>query len=357
LLEDKYEFKISFAFQPVTHMSYLSIRNLGVRFGNHAAIHDLSLEAAKGEFLTLLGPSGCGKTTTLRAIAGFVTPSAGKILVDGADFTIQPVHKRNIGIVFQSYALFPHLTVLENVAFGLRMRHVPRTELQERATAALEMVGLPRLADRYPAQMSGGQQQRVAIARALVIEPAILLLDEPLSNLDANLRADLRQEIRALQRKLAITTILVTHDQQEALAVSDRIALLNEGHLVALGSPRELSEAPGDAFTAGFIGARMVVRGETRDGVFEAPGLRFMGAPANAIGIVLRSARLRLNNPGALAVTGRVLSHTYIGDWFETAVETPAGRVTVMLPSGTSPPAVGAECLVSAAAADVSFIS
>ncbi len=342
-------------------MPYLSIEHLQIRFGDHVAIHDLSLSAEKGEFLTLLGPSGCGKTTTLRAIAGFVTPAAGRIVVDGADFILQPVHKRNIGIVFQSYALFPHLTVLENVGFGLRMRHAAKAERQARAMAALEMVGLAALADRYPAQMSGGQQQRVAIARALVVEPSILLLDEPLSNLDANLRSELRQEIRTLQQKLAITTILVTHDQQEALAISDRIALLNEGRLVALGSPRDLSEAPADAFTANFIGARMVVKGQTRNGVFEAPGLTFMGAPAGAVGIVLRSARLSLQDKGApnsdLAVRGRVVAHTYMGDWFETAVETPSGRLTVVVPAGATLPAVGEECLVSAAVADVSFLS
>jgi putative spermidine/putrescine transport system ATP-binding protein len=338
-------------------MPYLSIERLHVAFGEHVAIDDLSLNAGRGEFLTLLGPSGCGKTTTLRAIAGFVRPSAGHILVDGRDFAVLPAHKRNIGIVFQSYALFPHLSVLENVAFGLRMRHVAKPQRRERALATLELVGLTTLADRYPSQLSGGQQQRVAIARALVIEPSMLLLDEPLSNLDANLRAELRQEIRSLQKKLQITTILVTHDQQEALAVSDRIALLREGRLVAIGTPRELVDSPGDIFTAGFIGARAVIAGATQNGVFLAPGVRFAGAPEGATRIVLRSARLRLNDGGGnLHVTGHIVSHTYVGDYFETDIETPSGRLRVVIPSSAALPAVGDACLVSASDDGVSFI-
>ena len=187
--------------------------------------------------LTLLGPSGCGKTTILRSIAGFSTLVNGNILVAGRDIAGLPPHRRNIGMVFQSYALFPHLTAFENVAFGLRMRHVRKADREKRAMAALELVGLADLSSRYPVQLSGGQQQRVALARAIAIEPDILLLDEPLSNLDVNLRAELRQEIRTLQKKLAITTLLVTHDQQEALAISDRIAILNQGRVVEIGTP------------------------------------------------------------------------------------------------------------------------
>jgi putative spermidine/putrescine transport system ATP-binding protein len=339
-------------------MTYLKIEHLNVTFGEQKVIDDLSINAERGEFLTLLGPSGCGKTTTLRAIAGFVIPSAGHITVDGRDFTTLPAHKRNIGIVFQSYALFPHLSVLENVAFGLRMRHVARTERHERAFAALEMVGLTKLAERYPPQLSGGQQQRVAIGRALVVEPSMLLLDEPLSNLDANLRADLRQEIRSLQKKLQITTILVTHDQQEALAVSDRIALLHDGRLVAVGTPRELSDTPADPFTANFIGARTVIAGATQSGVFLAPGVRFTGAPEGTTKIVLRSARLRLNGDvGALHVTGRIAGHTYVGDYFETDIETPSGRLRIVIPSNSAPPAIGEACQISAMDGGVSFIS
>jgi len=339
-------------------MTYLSIKHLDVTFGEQKVIDDLSITAERGEFLTLLGPSGCGKTTTLRAIAGFVRPAGGQILVGERDFTILPAHKRNIGVVFQSYALFPHLSVLENTAFGLRMRHVAKTVQHERAYAALEMVGLTRLANRYPPQLSGGQQQRVAIARALVVEPSMLLLDEPLSNLDANLRAELRQEIRGLQKQLQITTILVTHDQQEALAVSDRIVLLNEGRLVASGTPRELSDTPTDPFTANFIGARTVIAGATQSGVFTAPGVRFTGAPEGTTRIVLRSTRLRLNGEsGALHVTGHIAGHTYIGDYFETDIETPSGRLRIVTPSNSTPAPIGEACHVSATDDGVSFIS
>ena len=277
---------------------YLKVEALRIDYGGQAAIDGVSFTARRGELLTLLGPSGCGKTTTLRAIAGFVTPSAGKILLDGQDISALPPHRRNIGMVFQSYALFPHLTVRDNVGFGLRMRQVPRAEAEARSIAALEMVGLANLADRYPTQLSGGQQQRVALARALVIEPAILLLDEPLSNLDANLRAELRSEIRSLQSRLGIMTILVTHDQQEAIAISDRIAVLNGGRIVDIGTPEALCDAPGDAFAASFIGGRTVIAGRTQGGVFEAPGLTCAGAPEDATAIVLRGPRLSLNGGG-----------------------------------------------------------
>jgi putative spermidine/putrescine transport system ATP-binding protein len=343
--------------EPLSMSPYLTIEALKVQYGEHTVVKDLSLTAERGEFLTLLGPSGCGKTTTLRAIAGFVTPSAGKIVVEGGDIAALPAHKRNIGMVFQSYALFPHLTVEENVAFGLRMRHVAKVERRHRAMGALEMVGLKALAERYPAQLSGGQQQRVAIARALVIEPAMLLLDEPLSNLDTNLRAELRQEIRALQKRLSIMTILVTHDQQEALAVSDRIAIMNEGRIVDIGTPEVLCDKPGDAFAAAFMGARTVIAGVTRDGVFEAAGLRCAGAPPDATSIVLRGPRLRLSGAeGQLSISGRITSRTYLGDTFETEVETLSGRIRIIVPSDAPPPDVGELCVVSTLPGGVSFI-
>ena len=336
---------------------YLTLDSLSVQYGEHFAVRDLSLAVEQGEFLTLLGPSGCGKTTTLRAIAGFVAPTGGRVLIGGEDITGLQPHRRNVGVVFQSYALFPHLTVEENVAFGLRMRHVARLERKRRATDALHMVGLSKLAARYPAQLSGGQQQRVALARALVIEPHILLLDEPLSNLDANLRTELRGEIRALQSRLKITTILVTHDQQEALAVSDRIAILNEGRIVDLGTPEALCDEPGDAFAAAFMGARTIISGRTRNGIFEAPGLICRDAPPAADRIVLRGARLRLNGAGGqLVVAGRVSSRIYLGDYYETDVETGAGRIRVIVPSNTAPPLVGEQCVISALPGGVSFM-
>ncbi|HEX3485575.1 MAG TPA: ABC transporter ATP-binding protein [Micropepsaceae bacterium] len=337
---------------------FLTVESLRVEYGGHAAVQDMSFAVERGEFLTLLGPSGCGKTTTLRAIAGFVTPAAGRILVNDQDITALPAHRRNIGVVFQSYALFPHLTVHENVAFGLRMRHVAKGERNLRAADALAMVGLTKLAGRYPAQLSGGQQQRVALARALVIEPAILLLDEPLSNLDANLRAELRQEIRALQSRLKITTILVTHDQQEALAVSDRVAIMNEGRIADIGTPEALCDRPGDPFAAAFMGARTIIAGQTREGIFEAPGLICHGAPETATRIVLRGARLSLNNAGGpLFLSGTVASRIYLGDCFETDVETASGRIRIIVPSNTPPPAIGEACAISALAGGVSFMS
>ena len=307
--------------------------------------------------MTLLGPSGCGKTTTLRAVAGFVKPAAGSIRVQGQDIGSLPPHRRNIGMVFQSYALFPHLTVGENVAFGLRMRHVGRADRDRRADEALAMVGLKGFGDRYPAQLSGGQQQRVALARALVIEPQILLLDEPLSNLDANLRAELRGEIRALQSRLGITTLLVTHDQQEALAVSDRVAILNAGRIVDIGAPQALCDHPSDPFAAAFIGGRTVIGGEVREGVFEAPGLFCTGAPEGAREIVLRGPRLRLGRgEGALHLEGRIASRAFLGDDFEVDVEAPCGKVRVVVPSDQPPPPVGEMCRVSALPGAVSFI-
>jgi ABC-type Fe3+/spermidine/putrescine transport system ATPase subunit len=330
---------------------------LEVQYGGQIAVADLTLAADKGEFLTLLGPSGCGKTTILRSIAGFVLPTRGRILVDGKNIAPLPPHRRNIGMVFQSYALFPHLTVLENVAFGLRMRKLPKPERERRVRAALDMVGLPQMSDRYPAQLSGGQQQRVALARALVIEPAILLLDEPLSNLDANLRIELRFEIRALQKRLAITTILVTHDQQEALAVSDRIAILNQGRLVDVGTPESLCDAPRHPFAAAFIGGRTVIVGRTLNGIFEAPGVRCAGAPEGATSIVLRGPRLRANGSGGrLSILGRVASRTYLGDAFEAEVESASGRIRIVVPSAARFPAVGEECVLSDTPGAVSFI-
>lgn len=337
---------------------YLEVDRLWVSYGGQAAVQDVSFSARRGEFLTLLGPSGCGKTTTLRAIAGLAAPSAGRIVVDGQDIGRLPPHKRNIGMVFQSYALFPHLTAAENVAFGLRMRRAPRAEREARAAAALEMVGLGGMGERYPAQLSGGQQQRVALARALVIEPDILLLDEPLSNLDANLRAELRNEIRALQSRLKIMTILVTHDQQEALAVSDRIAVMREGRIVDIGSPEALCDSPRDAFSAGFIGARTVIEGRTSGGVFEAPGLTCAGAPEAATQIVLRGPRLRFGGEGGpLSLSGKIAARTYLGDHFETEVETPAGRVRMLTPSDIPPPPVGELCRISSAEGGFSFIA
>ena len=235
-------------------MARVTLRSLSKRFGEHLAVRDFSLEIPEGEFLVLLGPSGCGKTTTLRMIAGFVEPSAGRILFGERDVTELPPYRRNTGLVFQGYALFPHLTVFENVAFGLRMRKLDRAAIEKRATEALRLVRLETLGERMPRQLSGGQQQRVALARALAIEPEVLLLDEPLSNLDAKLREEVRVEIRQLQRRLGLTTVMVTHDQEEALSVADRLVVMENGEIRQIGTQRELYNSPSNQFVANFIG-------------------------------------------------------------------------------------------------------
>jgi iron(III) transport system ATP-binding protein len=260
----------------------LSVRNLTKEFagrsGNVAAVRNVSFDVGGGEFFTMLGPSGCGKTTTLRMIAGLERATSGDIEVEGKDLRSVPPERRNIGMVFQSYALFPHLTVFENVAYGLRLRGRPRNEIDRRVAATLALLQLEALSGRHPANLSGGQQQRVSIARALVYEPTMLLLDEPLANLDAKLRVMMREEIRALQRRLGITTLYVTHDQEEATAVSDRLAVFDGGRLVQVGTPEEIYARPRTLFVADFIGranflpARLAAPGATAQGVVLADG-------------------------------------------------------------------------------------
>ena len=234
-------------------MSAIALAGVAKRYGQTWAVRDLSLAAAAGSFVSLLGPSGCGKTTTLRLIGGFETPDRGDIVIAGVRANDVPPWRRGLGIVFQSYALFPFMTVFDNVAFGLR-RQRKTAGLEARVAAVLELVGLGGLSARYPRQLSGGQQQRVALARALAIEPAVLLLDEPLSNLDAKLRAEMRLELKRIQRETGVTTILVTHDQEEALSLSDHMVIMNEGLVVATGAPRELWHGPRHPFVAGFLG-------------------------------------------------------------------------------------------------------
>jgi iron(III) transport system ATP-binding protein len=241
-------------------MAAIQIEHLVKRFGPQTVLQDLSLQIPDGAFYTLLGPSGCGKTTLLRCIAGFYRPDAGSLLFDQDDVTQVPAHRRNIGMVFQDYALFPDKTAFENVAYGLRARGVAKAELRTRANQALDAVGLLELASRYPAQLSGGQRQRVALARALVIRPRVLLMDEPLSNLDAKMRLQMRDVILDLVREAGITTVFVTHDQEEALAMSDRIAIMDHGAIAQVGSPEDLYATPVNAYVADFIGAANVVR-------------------------------------------------------------------------------------------------
>ncbi|MFT4067606.1 ABC transporter ATP-binding protein [Paraburkholderia sp.] len=235
-------------------MAQVALRNLRKQFGNAVAVADFSLGIADGEMVAFLGPSGCGKTTTLRMIAGFVEPSGGSIEIGGRDVTSLPPDRRNTGMVFQRYALFPHMTVAQNVEFGLKMRKLQTAERDARIREALDMVRMTQLRDRYPRQLSGGQQQRVAIARALAVRPEVFLLDEPLSNLDAKLRVEVRDEIRALQQRLGLTTIFVTHDQEEALTIADRLAVMHDGRVQQIGTADALYERPANHFVADFLG-------------------------------------------------------------------------------------------------------
>ncbi|MGD0267362.1 MAG: ABC transporter ATP-binding protein [Candidatus Methylomirabilota bacterium] len=239
----------------------VELRSIVKRFGSHVAVDHFNLTVEKGELLSLLGPSGCGKTTTLRIIAGFVEPDEGEVLVMGENISSRPPHQRDMGMVYQSYALFPHMTVFDNVAYGLRMRKMARDKIEERVASVLELVHLRQMAERHPNQLSGGQQQRVALARAIAIEPKVLLLDEPLSNLDAKLRREMQVELRDLQRRLGITTIYVTHDQEEALTLSDRIVVMNSGRVMQIGEPHAIYRHPANSFVSNFIGITNILRG------------------------------------------------------------------------------------------------
>ncbi len=269
----------------------VTIEALTRRFGDFIAVDDVSLSIGSGEFFTLLGSSGCGKTTLLRVVAGFLRQSAGRVLFGARAIDDVPAHRRNTGMVFQNYAIFPHLTVAQNIAYGLKARGVARAEVQRRVDRMLEMTRLAPLAARKPRELSGGQQQRVVLARAVVIEPDVLLMDEPLSNLDAEMRVHLRQEIRTLQRQIGVTTIYVTHDQEEALSLSDRIAVMRAGRIEQLGTPHEIFNEPATRFVAGFVGESNFISAR-RMGAPDAAGL----VPFEAEGglrLAVPSARLR----------------------------------------------------------------
>ncbi|MDR9393856.1 ABC transporter ATP-binding protein [Roseovarius sp. SYSU LYC5161] len=246
-------------------MSAVTLNNIVKRFGDFTAVHRSSLEIEEGAFVTLLGPSGCGKTTNLRMIAGLLDPTEGEILIGGRRVNDVPIHKRNLGLVFQNYALFPHKTVAENVAFGLKYRDIPASEIPGRVRDALELVQLPHVGDRYPKELSGGQQQRIALARAIVIEPDVLLLDEPLSALDANLREDMRVELKRIQDQIGVTTVFVTHDQSEALAMSDQIVVMSNGRVEQVGAPEEVYNTPASEFVANFLGASNILEARCTD--------------------------------------------------------------------------------------------
>ncbi len=307
-------------------MSYLELRQLALGYGkNNAAVDKLDLSVEQGELISLLGPSGCGKTTTMRAIAGLIDLRAGSITLDGRDIGRLPPNKRNIGMVFQSYALFPHLNVFDNVAFGLRLRKVDDKTLRARVEKVIAAVGLAGFEARLPAQMSGGQQQRVALARAIVIEPKLLLLDEPLSNLDAKLRVQMRAELRRIQRELGITMLYVTHDQEEALALSDRIVVMNAGKIEQMDAPENLFRQPRTRFVANFMGFENIF--DYRDGNLHGNGRQLpfdATVPAGTACIGWRPERVIV---GAGAYSGTVLSRGFLGDAVEYLLQTPLGEV------------------------------
>jgi putative spermidine/putrescine transport system ATP-binding protein len=286
--------------------------------GSTRAVDGISVQVAAGEFFSLLGPSGCGKTTTLRMVAGFELPDAGTIRVGGRDVTALPPEARDMGMVFQNYALFPHRTVAENVAFGLRMRKVPAAEIAKRVRDALEMVRLSGLEERRPAQLSGGQQQRVALARAVVINPAVLLCDEPLGALDKKLRQAMQFELKALHRRLGLTLLYVTHDQEEALTMSDRIAVMRAGRIAQLGPPREIYDRPRSRFVADFIGDTNILEGTAEGAAIRLPGGWTSPLPAplrvGPAAAALRPERVRLAAQGAGLVDATVEEANFLGD-------------------------------------------
>ncbi|CAJ8194770.1 ABC transporter family protein [Burkholderia pseudomallei] len=335
---------------PIILMAFLELQALSKRYPHATAVHDVSLAVERGEFLSLLGPSGCGKTTTLQMIAGFITPTSGAIRLDGRDLGGTKPSARGLGVVFQSYALFPHMTVGENIAFGLETRRVPATERTRRVTHALDLVRLGSLRDRYPAQLSGGQRQRVALARALVIEPPVLLLDEPLSNLDAKLREDMQVELRRIQRTVGTTTIMVTHDQAEAMAMSDRIAVMNAGCLEQVGPPRQVYDRPCTAFVATFLGKTNLFDAQLEQdangaAIVATRGHRFpmvsVLPAAGPIRVSLRPEKIALI-PGPVAaaasdLTGTVRMRLFGGDHWLYEVDSPLGTLLARCQNGAAP--------------------
>ena len=320
-------------------MSKLALRGIEKRFGAFAAVAGVDLALNEGEFVSLLGPSGCGKTTTLRMIAGFIDPTAGTIEMDGRVLSSPsgalPPEKRGMSMIFQSYAVWPNMTVGENVAFGLELRKLPREEVRRRVDEMLDVVHMRHLAARYPAELSGGQQQRVALARAIVIKPQVLLLDEPLSNLDANLREEMRFEIRRLHDEFRITTVYVTHDQAEAMVTSDRIAVMNLGRIEQVDDPHTLYNRPKTRFVAGFIGRTNFIEG-TANGAdvtfpsFAVPrGALAVAPPSGAVTFSVRPQSMRLSHTqarnGAPEVAVTIAERAYLGEFWDYVVKLPDG--------------------------------
>ncbi len=347
-------------------MAFLEISHLEKSFGANRVVKDFNLDIAQGEFISLLGPSGCGKTTVLRMVAGFETPTSGAIHIDGKDVVGLRPNQRNIGMMFQAYALFPNLTVAQNVAFGLRVAGVDKTESAKRVEEMLGLIGLPELGNRYPFQLSGGQQQRVALARALAVRPRVLLLDEPLSALDAKIRVSLREEMRAIQQRLGITTIFVTHDQEEALSISDRVVVMHQGIADQIGTPFEIYNRPATKFVANFVGTLNTLEGEVTD---PATGrVRVAGqditlgraVPSGKITLASRPEMISLGaHPGReTSLKGRITDVHFLGSVIRLRADV-GGSIVAFDTFNTSeapPPKVGEDVALSLAARDLLVI-
>ncbi|MDB6453053.1 ABC transporter ATP-binding protein [Falsirhodobacter sp. 20TX0035] len=330
-------------------MSFLTLSNLQKSFGGTHVVRDFRLEVERGEFISLLGPSGCGKTTVLRMVGGFEVPDAGIVSIDGRDVTRLGVRKRDIGMVFQSYALFPNLTVAQNVGFGLRVKGTPTRQIAPRVAEMLDLIGLPQMGDRYPWQLSGGQQQRVALARALAPQPKVLLLDEPLSALDAKIRVSLRNQIRDIQRKTGITTIFVTHDQEEALSLSDRVVVMHGGVADQIGTPFDIYNHPTTRFVAGFVGTLNTLEGLGDGSTFVLGPHRLdlqRPLPPGPVTLGLRPEMLQLDG-GSLRLPARVTAVDFLGSVQRLRVEVEGQALALdRFNDRTPPPAVGSPVTV-----------
>ncbi len=342
----------------------VEFKNITKRYGSDAsaplAVKGITFEIKKGSLTTILGPSGCGKTTTLRMIAGLESPTSGQIIMDGQDVTTLGPAQRNVSMMFQSYALFPHMNVIENVGYGLKMSNVPKAQALQRANDALKNVGLVGFNERLPSELSGGQQQRVALARALVLEPAVLLFDEPLSNLDARLRREMREEIRGLQQRLGLTVAYVTHDQSEALAVSDQIIVMDHGIIAQRGTPQDLYEFPTSEFVAGFMGEAMLFPAESlATGQVKLGPLQLTPKKPVAEGkvkVAVRPEAWQINPLGS-GMAARLAKSAYLGSFYEYTFDSELGSIFVVSPDLVNVLSVGADVSLSLSSHGVSVVS
>ena len=351
-------------------MAFLELTHIKKSFGDIHVVHDFNMQIEKGEFVSFLGPSGCGKTTVLRMIAGFETPTAGTLSINGKDQRALKPNQRNIGMVFQAYALFPNMTVHDNVAFGLKVAGMAKPDIDKRVKEMLALIKLDHLAGRYPYQMSGGQQQRVALARAIAVKPQVLLLDEPLSALDAKIRVSLREEIRAIQQQLGITTVFVTHDQEEALSISDRIVVMNAGRADQIGTPFEIYNKPATRFVASFVGTLNLIEGKVVDPDSNRIMIGDQGVtlkqsvtaykPGDTVSLALRpeAGSLAESAKGDTALTGEVSSAHFLGSVIRTRMNVAGNTISFDMfnSPGMMPPSVGEKVTLRFASSDLLVI-